>query len=54
VINLLVYEKGEQGERVVERHDVTHRRPEERERLRATLEIAYATGNFRVEEKRAP
>lgn len=37
--------------RVVERHDVTHRRPDERSRLRGVLEVAYPDRNrFTIEE----
>lgn len=39
------------GPRVVERHDVTHRRPEERHRLRGVLEVAYPDRTrFTIEE----
>ena len=47
---LLVYEVVEGRERVVEHHDVTHRHPSERKRLRNVLELAYRGRDARIEE----
>ncbi len=51
MIRLLVRERIGDRERVVEYHDVTHRRAEERERLREVLELAYGPPAYRVEQE---
>lgn len=53
MIELRVYEVVQGRPRLVERHNVTHRHEQERERLRGVLETAYPDRvNFRVEEYR--
>lgn len=53
MVELRVYEKVQGRDRVVEKHDVTHRHEQERERLRGVLEVAYPDRiNFRIEEVR--
>lgn len=39
------------GRKPVEQHDITHQRPQEVERLRAVLELAYDRDRYVIEEE---